>query len=530
MMDMASSSLEAFASPPPVVRLVNAFAEPFNNAVATARTCYAPRVISAEDVDRDDKSRAQRDAIARSTYDAGHHTTLQHATFQFVLQNVSRQFIWSFLHAHPFYNSEQVSQRYVSVKPDTVLIPNLPGPAQRLFRDTVDQQMKCYQALAQMLTPAAAQAYFGIFPARLKHADKYASAVRKKAQEVARYALPIGTFAYLYHTISGITLHRYHRLCNMLDVPAETRLVVRAMVDAVNAHDPLFFRDIEDPLPLAETHEFAALQGLGRVDISSDARDFRNGFDADLGLRTSRLVSHQPDAEALLGAAARMVLGVGPKTLDDGAALARVLSPAQNPYLAGALNLTTMGKLTRTLAHVHYTFQKKLSHTADSQDQRHRMAVGSRPVLHTHYVSGSPDVVVPQLLAEVPEAMDTFMTTMQQTWQAIDQLLDQDIAPQDALYLLPNAFSIRFMESGDLLALHHKWTTRLCYNAQEEIWRASLDEVRAVSEVHPRIGAYLLPPCGLRRDAGVRPICPEGSRYCGVPVWKKPLASYTRVI
>ena len=529
-MDMASRTLEAFASPPPVVRLVNAFVEPFNNAVATARTCYASRVISAADVDRDDKSRAQRDAIARSTYDAGHHTTLQHATFQFVLQNVSRQFIWSFLHAHPFYNSEQVSQRYVSVKPDTVLIPHLPPSADRLYRATVDQQMKCYQDLVQLLSPATAQAYFGIFPARHKHADKYASAVRKKSQEVARYALPIGTYAYLYHTISGITLHRYHRLCNMLDVPTETRWVVRAMVDAVNAHDPLFFRDIEDPLALTDTHEYAALQGPGKVDISSDARDFRDSFDADLGASTSRLVSHQPEAEALLSTAVRMVLGLGPNALDDTAALARVLSPAQNPYLAGALNLTTMGKLTRALAHVHYTFKKKLSHTADSQDQRHRMAVGSRPVLHTHYVSGSPDVVVPQILADVPEAMDRFMATMQQTWQAIDQLLDQGVAPENALYLLPNAFSIRFMESGDLLALHHKWTTRLCYNAQEEIWRASLDEVKAVSEVHPRIGAYLQPPCGLRRDAGVRPICPEGARYCGVPVWKKPLASYTRVI
>lgn len=527
---MASSPLEAFASPPPVVRLVNAFVEPFNNAVATARTCYAPRVISAEDVDKDDRSRAQRDAIARSTYDAGHHTTLQHATFQFVLQNVSRQFIWSFLHAHPFYNSEQVSQRYVSVKPDTVIIPQLPQREAALYRSMVDAQMQCYQALVQMLSPAAAQAYFDIFPARRKHADKYASAVRKKAQEVARYALPVGTFAYLYHTISGITLHRYHRLCNMLDVPVETRLVVQQMVAAVSAHDPLFFRDIEDSIPLDATHEYMALQGLGRVDISSDAREFCRDFDARLGLQTSRLASHQPDAEALLAQAVRMVLGIGAQRMDDTAALAQVLSPAQNPYLAGALNLTTMGKLTRTLAHVHYTFHKKLSHTADSQDQRHRMAVGSRPVLHTHYVGGSPDLVVPQLLTEVPEAMDKFMATMQRTWDTIDQLLDADVAPADALYLLPNAFSIRFMESGDLLALHHKWTTRLCYNAQEEIWRASLDEVCAVSQVHPRIGAYLLPPCGLRRDAGVRPICPEGSRYCGVPVWKKPLSSYARVI
>ncbi len=110
------------------------------------------------------------------------------------------------------------------------------------------------------------------------------------------------------------------------------------------------------------------------------------------------------------------------------------------------------------------------------------------------------------------------------------QLRDLHIAPQNALYLWLDAFSIRFMESGDLLAWHHKWTTRPCYNAQEEIWRASLDEVRAVSAVHPRMGGYSLPPCGLRRDAGLRPICPGGPRFCGVLVWKKPLASYVRVI
>ncbi len=35
----------------------------------------------------------------------------------------------------------------------------------------------------------------------------------------------------------------------------------------------------------------------------------------------------------------------------------------------------------RTLDHAHYTFRKKLSHSADSQDQRHRMVPGSRPLL-----------------------------------------------------------------------------------------------------------------------------------------------------
>jgi thymidylate synthase ThyX len=98
------------------------------------------------------------------------------------------------------------------------------------------------------------------------------------------------------------------------------------------------------------------------------------------------------------------------------------------------------------------------------------------------------------------------------------------------MYLLPNAFPIRFEESGDLAAMHHKWTTRLCYNAQEEIWRASLEEVAEVRRVHPRIGRHLEPPCGLRREAGIRPICPEGNRFCGVPVWKMKLEEYQRVI
>jgi thymidylate synthase ThyX len=78
----------------------------------------------------------QRDAIADSIYKAGHHTTLQHSSFQFTLENVSRQFIWSFLHSHPFYNSEQVSQRYVTVGPDSVTVPPLKEPALTLYRET----------------------------------------------------------------------------------------------------------------------------------------------------------------------------------------------------------------------------------------------------------------------------------------------------------------------------------------------------------------------------------------------------------
>ena len=98
------------------------------------------------------------------------------------------------------------------------------------------------------------------------------------------------------------------------------------------------------------------------------------------------------------------------------------------------------------------------------------------------------------------------------------------------MYLLPNAVPVRFTESADLLNLRHKHAMRLCYNAQEEIWRASWEEARQIRAINPRIGRYLLPPCTLRQMARTRPICPEGDRYCGVPVWKLDLDEYRRVI
>ena len=144
--------MKGILSSPPRATLIKAFSDPYNNAVATARTCYSSKVIYDADVQKSEKSRALRDSIAKSTYLAGHHTTLQHAHFEFVFENVSRQALWSFFHAHPFYNSEQVSQRYVEVKPSKVLIPKLESEkSQTRYENTVNRQMAVYQELLALL-------------------------------------------------------------------------------------------------------------------------------------------------------------------------------------------------------------------------------------------------------------------------------------------------------------------------------------------------------------------------------------------
>src|SRR5881628_2219382 len=137
--------MRSFLSPEPQVSVTNAFARPFDNVVATARTCYSGSGIVRDDQVLDPNAppetqaerRRRRDALARDLYQAGHHTTLQHAHFQFALSNVSRQFLWSFLHSHPFYNSEQVSQRYVTVRPGTYAVPPLDGGALAVYHETI---------------------------------------------------------------------------------------------------------------------------------------------------------------------------------------------------------------------------------------------------------------------------------------------------------------------------------------------------------------------------------------------------------
>ncbi len=515
-----------FQSAPPVVKLVGAFAHPFDNAVATARTCYSSKgIITPEQVAKNPES---RDRLARSIFEAGHHTTLQHAHFQFTLENVSRHFIWSFLHSHPFYNSEQVSQRYVEVKADAYAVPALTDEARRIYDDCAGQQIATYHRLIEALTTPAGREYFRLFPARQKH-EKFGKEVKKKAQEVARYVLPIATFAYLYHTISGLTLLRYWRLCEQLDAPTETREVVRQMVEQLLAHDDGWRTVIEEPLPLEETPEWAHFVARGPELRAADARELAVEFDRELDGRVSALVDRKPGNQRQVACAVREVVGMPEARLPDAEALELVLNPSENRYFGETMNVLTLSKLSRALSHASYTFRKKLSHAADSQDQRHRMTPGSRPILSAH-LTDEPDYVVPELVARNAAALEIYRTSMERTWSAIAKLRALGVPAESAQYLLPNAVSVRFTESADLLHLHHKMKSRLCYNAQEEIWRAAVDEARQIRAVEPIIGHYLLPPCSVRQLAGIRPFCPEGDRYCGVPVWKLSVDQYSRVI
>ena len=505
---------ELVETAPPRVTLRNAFAHPFDSAIAAARTCYAPRLISPEEIT--DK---QRTNIGAATFYSGHHTVYQHAHFEFGLENVSRHFVWSFLHAHPFYNSEQQSQRYVRLDRAQAYVPAVSlffdEKSKEIYEQSIARAWNYYRELSALLigdTREILNDIWHVSPmSHPKRIQKIERSAEKRAIEIARYVLPVAAFTTMVHTVSGIVLHRLWRMSAASDTPSEARAVIGAMVARVKEIDVQFF-DRFGTEPLEELPEWKNAQ----TNVNA-GEAFAREFDAKLNGKTSILVDYSPNAVRVMAEAYRAVAGLSASQCPDAEAIDRLLNPARNVYRLETLNVGVHAPIMRVLQHANYTFAKKISHTADSQDQRHRMVPGSRPLL-TLADTREPDYITPQLLANNPRAREIYDCAMRDAWTAKNELLDRGVSPEIALYLVPNAKSIRLYESGSLLHLIHKWTMRTCFNAQEEIYQASMDEIAQLREVQPELACYVGPPCHIR--AGITtPICTEGSHFCGIKVW-----------
>ena len=511
----------ALATDAPRVTLRSAPAVPYDGAIAAARTCYSPRVIGTDEIT--DK---QRDSIGPLTFEGGHHTVFQHAHFEFGLENISRQFVWSVLHAYPFYNSEQSSQRYVKLKEPRAFMPPLDGEARQVYEQAVLAAWDRYAELSALLKDDAwailkELRYLRPTNSQQRHQQVEREA-EKKAIETARYVIPLGAFTSMVHTVSGLVLHRLHRMLNAGDTPYEARMVIGAMVDLVKAVDPMFFEKVG----LATLPESALPEATFPKPMwAGDA--FAAAFDARLGGRVSRLRDWSSDAESVVGDAVRATFALPPEAMDDDEAIDRVMNPARNLYRVDMLDVSHHSPMMRALHHPAYVFEKKLSHTADSQDQRHRMVPASRPLM-TFADTAAPDVVTPRLIRENARAFEVYRKAMDDAWTAKNRLLHLGVPLEHALYVLPNAKALRLVESGSLLALQHKWTLRTCFNAQEEIYLASMDEIAQVRDLHPRLGRFLGPPCVLRNKV-VAPRCTEGTHFCGVPVWNSFPAAVRRL-
>src|ERR1041385_3675732 len=175
----------------PRVTLRNYFEKPFDSAIAAARTCYSHRIIFSDEI-----TEKQRLNIGVTTFNGGHHTVFQHAHFEFGLESISRQFVWNFLHSHPFSNSEQQSQRYVKLDEVQAFLPPLEPAAREVYWGAIERAWEYYRLLAAKLAPRTRDVLYDVWKigpdTQEKRRQRIERQVEKKAIEVARYVLPIG--------------------------------------------------------------------------------------------------------------------------------------------------------------------------------------------------------------------------------------------------------------------------------------------------------------------------------------------------
>lgn len=498
--------MEEIYSEPAKVELLKYFTNSYDISVAAAKTCYSPRVVKDEEINE-----GLRERIGKGCYEGGHHTVFQHATFCFGLSNLSRQVVWAFLHMHPFYNSDQSSQRYVKLKEIKSYIPKLEGENLNLFKKGVARSWEVYNQLNEILLR-------DIIKLKGKEIDsideKEKKMLEKKSMEIARYVIPVSAHTSLYYTISGVVLYRLYKLMNQMPCTQEVSEIIGMMVEEVKKVDPHFFEYVDDPLPIESTIEYQFFKNL---DSGSDILfndDFNEEFDKELGEYNSKLISYLPNGEKLMADAVRCILANN--KLSDEEAIDLVLDPKKNNYLLPTLNVSTISPLMRSMNHPYFVFKKKISHSADSQDQRHRMTPGSRVVLLN---TKEPDYFTPELIIKNEQAKKIYDEYMKEVWDLKNNLLENGVDISDAMYILPNSVNVRFIQSSNFLNLWHKWRMRLCYTAQREIWKCSVEEYEQIKEIMPNLVKYVGPDCKLRFRGECKPFCTEGPRWCGNPVW-----------
>ncbi len=361
---------------PPRVTLRNAFSHPFDSAIAAARTCYSSRLIGPEEIT--DKQRLN---IGAATFYSGHHTVYQHAHFEFGLENISRQFVWSFLHAHPFYNSEQQSQRYVRMERAQAYVPTVSlffdEGSRGIYEAAISRAWAYYRELSALLVSDARTILNDIWHigpmSHPKRIQKIERSAEKRAIEIARYVLPVAAFTTMVHTLSGIVLHRLWRMCSASDTPSEARAVIGDMVALVRQQDPQFF-DRFETTPLEELPEWKEI-----TPARPHADAFAREFDSPLKGKTSRLLDYSHNAIRVMAASYRAVVGLPESACSDLDAVDRLLNPARNLYRLETLNIGVHAPMMRALQHATYTFAKKISHTADSREPCGDAGPGYRP-------------------------------------------------------------------------------------------------------------------------------------------------------
>ena len=193
------------------VTLVAYTPSPELTVVNSAKTCYSAKMPSG------DLSREQMAKFLEKVISAGHTSVLEHASFTFAVEGVSRALTHQLVR-HRIASYSQQSQRYVKLKDFArVTPPTIANEKKALarFERAMAEASGAYSALVDMGIPA----------------------------EDARYVLPNATTSNIVVTMNARSLHNFFELRSCLRAQWEIRKLANLMLKEVKKVAPLLFDD-----------------------------------------------------------------------------------------------------------------------------------------------------------------------------------------------------------------------------------------------------------------------------------------------
>lgn len=218
------------------VTLIAHTPEPEKLIAASAKLCYSPATI--EDL-MDGLDEQKTASFLNMLTDIGHQSPIEHISFTFGIEEVSRTLLAQ-ITRHRIASFSVQSQRYVKENSFSFVTPPeiaADPKASELYQQAMQSSYQSYQGLADLLQ----KKHFAQMTAQGMEEKKARSASEKKAIEDARFVLPNACETKMMLTMNARSLMNFFRLrcCNRAQW--EIRDVATQMLELVRPVAPTLF-------------------------------------------------------------------------------------------------------------------------------------------------------------------------------------------------------------------------------------------------------------------------------------------------
>ena len=182
--------------------------QPEQTVAAAAKLCY-----SAADVEhiRDGLTEEKTARFVEMLSEIGHESPIEHASFTFAIEGVSRAFLAQ-MTRHRIASYSVQSQRYVAEHQFGYVIPPEIEAIPEAKRESMEEAQRRYEALTRLLK----EKHQAQMVAQGSSPEEAARAAQKKAIEDARFVLPNACETKMICTMNARSLYNFfsHRCCN----------------------------------------------------------------------------------------------------------------------------------------------------------------------------------------------------------------------------------------------------------------------------------------------------------------------------